>query len=169
MPNTAQPRICLGHTARPAEVPQDRLIRLHFRSYRRLLACLPFLLALLGLCLTAPARAEEAKGKALPRLVDLGAGKCIPCKKMAPIIEELKRDYAGLVEIVFVDVWKEPNAGKPYRIRLIPTQIFYTAAGKEVFRHEGFFSREDIEKVFKEKMGVTPIPPKAAEPPKSAR
>jgi thiol-disulfide isomerase/thioredoxin len=76
---------------------------------------------------------------------------------MAPILDEMKKDYAGVVDIVFVDVWKDPKAGKPYKIRLIPTQVFYDKAGKEVFRHEGFFSREEIEKVFLEKMGVQPI------------
>ena len=67
--------------------------------------------ALFGLGLVAPAPA--APEKVLPRLVDLGAGKCIPCKKMAPILEELKKDYAGIVDVVFVDVWKDPGAGKP--------------------------------------------------------
>lgn len=100
-----------------------------------------------------------ADGGSLPRMVDLGAGKCIPCKKMAPIIEEMKKDYAGVVDIVFIDVWKDPKAGKPYKLRMIPTQVFFDAGGKEVFRHEGFFSREDIEKVFVEKMGVKPVPP----------
>lgn len=98
---------------------------------------------------------------ALPRLVDLGAGKCIPCKKMAPIIEELRTDYATIVDVVFLDVWKDPKAGTPYRIRLIPTQVFFDREGREVHRHEGFMSREEIEKVFQEKMGVTPIKPAA--------
>jgi len=102
----------------------------------------------------------------LPRMVDLGAGKCIPCKKMAPIIEEMQKDYAAIVDIVFVDVWKNPKAGTPYKIRVIPTQVFFDGAGKEVHRHEGFMSREDIEKVFQEKMGVTPVKP-AAKAPKS--
>jgi thioredoxin 1 len=100
--------------------------------------------------------AEKAKPDPpqLPRLVDLGAHKCIPCKKMAPILEELREEYAGIVDVVFLDVWKDPKAGKPYRIRLIPTQIFFDRSGKEVFRHEGFMPKEDIEKVFREKMGV---------------
>ncbi len=111
---------------------------------------------LLFLAIASPAAASEQA--ALPRLVDLGAGKCIPCKKMAPILKEMEKDYAGVVDIVFIDVWKDPKAGKPYKIRVIPTQVFYDIAGKEVFRHEGFFSREEIEKVFREKLGVKTIP-----------
>lgn len=87
---------------------------------------------------------------ALPRLVDLGADKCIPCKMMAPILEELKGQYKGRLDVVFIDVWKYPNAGAEYGIKLIPTQIFYDAAGKELFRHEGFFSKEDILAKWKE-------------------
>jgi thioredoxin 1 len=91
--------------------------------------------------------------KALPRLVDLGAGKCIPCKKMAPILAELKKEFAGRLDVEFIDVWENPSAGELYRIKLIPTQIFYDASGKELFRHEGFFSREDILAKWKE-LGV---------------
>jgi len=79
-----------------------------------------------------------------PRMVDLGADKCIPCKKMAPILAELKREYAGRAIIDFIDVWKDPAAGKPYNIRVIPTQIFYNRDGHEVWRHEGFLPKEQI-------------------------
>ena len=88
--------------------------------------------------------------KSLPRMVDLGAHKCIPCKMMAPILKELKAEYAGRAEIEFIDVWENPGAGREYEIRMIPTQIFFDASGKELFRHEGFFSKEDILKKFKE-------------------
>lgn len=80
----------------------------------------------------------------LPKLLDLGATRCIPCKKMAPILEELKKEYAGKLEVEFIDVWQNPDAANKYGIQLIPTQIFYDATGKELFRHEGFFGREDI-------------------------
>ena len=81
---------------------------------------------------------------ALPRLVDLGAGKCIPCKAMAPILEELRTEYAKQFEVVFIDVWENPPAAEPYDINLIPTQIFFDAAGNELWRHEGFLAKEDI-------------------------
>jgi len=87
---------------------------------------------------------EVVEPKKLPRLVDLGADKCIPCKMMAPILEELKSEYKGKLEVVFIDVWKNPQEGPKYKIRVIPTQIFFDASGKELFRHEGFFSKEDI-------------------------
>ncbi len=80
----------------------------------------------------------------LPKLVDLGADKCIPCKMMAPILEELKKEYPGKLDVVFVDVWKNSGEGEKYQIRMIPTQIFYGSDGKELFRHEGFFAKADI-------------------------
>jgi len=98
---------------------------------------------------SAPSESSHAKGVAvsadrLPKLLDLGAGKCIPCKLMAPILEDLKEDYAGRMEVEFIDVWEKQDAGKQYGIEIIPTQIFYDANGKELFRHVGFFGKEDI-------------------------
>jgi thioredoxin 1 len=86
----------------------------------------------------------------LPRLVDLGADKCIPCKMMAPILEELKTTYAGKLQVDFIDVWKNPDEAPKYKISVIPTQIFYDSTGKELFRHEGFFAKEDILAKWKE-------------------
>jgi thioredoxin 1 len=72
---------------------------------------------------------------------------------MAPILDELRREYAGRMDVVFVDVWKNPGAGSVYRVYSIPTQIFYDAAGRELFRHPGFFSKEDILETWK-KLGI---------------
>ena len=92
----------------------------------------------------APDAASPAAPAALPRLVDLGADKCIPCKMMAPILEEMKTAYAGQLRVEFIDVWKNPDAGGQYGVRVIPTQIFFDAGGKELFRHEGFYAKEDM-------------------------
>jgi len=97
------------------------------------------------------AQAEKpGNTKALPKLIDLGATKCIPCKMMAPILEELKKTHIDKFEVLFIDVWENPDSGKQYGVRVIPTQIFFDPAGKELFRHEGFFSREDILAKWKE-------------------
>ena len=95
--------------------------------------------------LTASGEAKTPRAtQRVPRLVDVGAGKCIPCKAMAPILQELRAQYAGRMEVVFVDVWEDPDAGQPYGIRMIPTQIFYGRDGRELARHEGFMSKEEI-------------------------
>jgi thioredoxin 1 len=91
----------------------------------------------------------------LPKLVDLGADKCVPCKMMKPILDELRRDYARQFITEFIDVWENPDEGKKHGIEMIPTQIFYDADGKELFRHTGFFGKEDILGKWKE-LGVDP-------------
>lgn len=104
----------------------------------------------------SPGIANEAtttQTTGVPRMVDLGADKCIPCKEMAPILVELKREYAGKATIEFIDVWKNPQAGEPYGVRIIPTQIFFDRDGKEVWRHEGFLPKAEIVAKLKE-LGV---------------
>ncbi|MBK9140783.1 MAG: thioredoxin family protein [Verrucomicrobia bacterium] len=97
----------------------------------------------------------------LPKLIDLGADKCIPCKMMAPILAEFKRDYADQFVTEFIDVWKDSAPAKQYGIRAIPTQIFFDAEGKELFRHEGFYGKDDMLNKWKE-LGVTIRSPAAA-------
>jgi len=63
----------------------------------------------------------SAVHKGLPRLVDLGGENCNECKKMAPILAELKDQYVGRMDVQFIDVWKDPKAGEEYGIRIIPT------------------------------------------------
>ena len=90
---------------------------------------------------SAPSQATAQK---IPRLVDLGAGKCIPCRAMAPILVGLRTEYAGRMDVQFIDVWKDPDAGKAHGISIIPTQIFYAADGRELARHQGFMDKEAI-------------------------
>jgi len=88
----------------------------------------------------------EQKTNAMPRLLELGSKQCIPCKQMVPVLDKLNRDFAGKLNVEFIDVWKKENVEKArhYKINLIPTQIFFGSDGKELWRHEGFFSFEDI-------------------------
>ena len=102
----------------------------------------------------SPPAAATAVAAKLPRLLDLGATKCIPCKMMAPVLEELKKEYAGKLQVEFIDVWQDEAAGKQHGVEMIPTQIFYDANGKELFRHTGFFGKQDILAKWRE-LGVT--------------
>lgn len=100
----------------------------------------------------APSITTAATTAKLPKLIDLGAGKCIPCKLMAPILIDLRKEYAGRMDVVFIDVW-ENAAAKPYGIEMIPTQIFFDADGKELSRHVGFIGKDEILSKWKE-LGV---------------
>lgn len=91
--------------------------------------------------------------KRLPMLVDLGKGTCIPCKKMKPILDELKTEYQGRAIVKVIDLRYEPGEARRYGIRLIPTQIFFDEEGNEVYRHEGFMDKQSIKMKFAQ-MGV---------------
>jgi thioredoxin 1 len=87
-------------------------------------------------------------------MIDLGATECVPCKMMAPILEELKKEYDGKADIIFIDVWKAPEQGKKFGVRAIPTQIFFDTEGKEVYRHIGFMDKKRIVEILSQ-MGVS--------------
>jgi len=83
--------------------------------------------------------------------IELGADKCIPCKAMQPVMREIAQDYKDVVQVVFYDVWKTPKYAGDYGVKMIPTQIFFDKNGDEFFRHVGFFAKDDIIKMLKEK------------------
>ena len=93
--------------------------------------------------------------KGMVTMIDLGAKKCIPSKMMAPIMEKMEKTYAGKAAVVFIDVWEHREQATRFRIRAIPTQIFFDADGKEVYRHSGFMSEKAIVYVM-EQLDVTP-------------
>jgi thioredoxin 1 len=91
--------------------------------------------------------------KPLPKLIDLGSKSCIPCKKMAPILDSLREEYKGRAEVIFIDTRENRKAAADYKIAFIPTQVFIDTTGKEVFRHVGFYPADSIVMQFKA-MGV---------------
>ena len=114
-------------------------------------------LLMLGSCTKAAVEPNEppvrGNSSAKVTFVELGSVKCIPCIKMQIVMREIEQEYGDQVAIVFHDVWTE--AGKPYAqqygIRVIPTQVFLDQNGKEYFRHEGYFPKEDLLQVLRQK------------------
>lgn len=98
---------------------------------------------------SSSATIKAARSSGLPTIADFGARTCIPCKKMAPILEELSRELKGRANVTFTDVWQNPAQANEYRIQMIPTQIFFDASGKEITRHMGFMDKRDIIKELK--------------------
>ncbi len=85
--------------------------------------------------------------------VEIGSVNCIPCKAMQPIMRAVEQEFKGQVKIVFYDIWTPGgrNDAMKYNIRVIPTQVFLDSNGREYFRHEGFFPKEDVVAVLKMK------------------
>lgn len=90
---------------------------------------------------TTPATTTQ---QPLPKLMDFGSITCIPCKAMKPILDELRTEYAGKMEVIFIDVEEQPEMAELYGIQLRPTQVFMDANNKELGRNEGFLSKADI-------------------------
>jgi thioredoxin 1 len=115
---------------------------------------------LLGLAAAAGVHADPVPagyGPSLvgvPRLVAIGAGECIPCKAMAPVRAELRREYEGALAVDFYDVWKNPAAARHFGTRVIPTLIFYDGSGRELGRREGYVAKAEIMALW-ERWGVT--------------
>lgn len=119
-------------------------------------------LAVMTLLLAAPCQSSAADSKIdlqalaarkMPALLEFGRGWCIPCKYMKPILEDMSRVYSGRALVTTVDMDANKGLVKQFRIRLMPTQVFLAADGKEFLRHEGTLEREQIAEIFA-KMGV---------------
>lgn len=96
---------------------------------------------------------ESSAGGYQVTFIELGSVNCMPCKMMQPVMADIEREFAGKVKVVFYDVWTEQGQpyGRMYGIRVIPTQVFLDRDGKEYYRHEGYFPKEELIKVLRMK------------------
>jgi thioredoxin 1 len=88
-----------------------------------------------------------APGK--PALYEFGSKYCIPCKEMKEVMAGLKAQYGNQVEFRMVYVDEERPLFGEYKIVAIPTQVFLNPEGKEVDRHIGALSKEEVIKKLK--------------------
>ena len=121
---------------------------------KRCIAVLSFILMLAGVARAelpsaTDAIVKQALSSGKPTVIDLGARSCIPCKKMAPILESLSGEYRSKASVLFIDVHENQAAAEKFRVQLIPTQIFFDAKGKEVKRHIGFMEKAEITRELK--------------------
>jgi thioredoxin 1 len=88
---------------------------------------------------------EEDLSRALksgrPVLVDFGSNSCIPCRQLRPILQEIKKEKEGKLEVLVIDVYKYQDLSREYRIQVIPTLVFFDASGREVLRRQGFMPK----------------------------
>ena len=87
---------------------------------------------------------DELPVKGMVTMIDLGRETCTQCKMMAPILERLEKGYRGKAAIVFINLLDYPEQQYRYKLKALPTQIFFNPEGEEVYRHVGFMSEEAI-------------------------
>ncbi|MBC8230941.1 thioredoxin family protein [bacterium] len=97
---------------------------------------------------------DKARRSGRPSLIDFGATGCRPCDLMAPILEELKKEYAEVINVEFINVRIHQILGERYGVSSIPVQVFFDKDGREVYRHVGFLPKNKILEHLGE-MGVT--------------
>lgn len=79
---------------------------------------------------------SEVVNSKTPVLIDFYATWCGPCKMMAPIIDEVARDYAGKLKVVKVDVDESGETAATYGVTAMPTFVVFKD-GQEVWRRLG--------------------------------
>jgi len=81
-----------------------------------------------------------------PIIVDFYATWCGPCKRQAPIMEEIARKYKGKIDVYKLDVDKAQDIAQFFHVRSIPT-ILFVPKGGELFFNAGLTPKEDIEEM----------------------
>jgi thioredoxin 1 len=100
---------------------------------------------------------NENLSGALITFIEFGSMNCIPCKEMQPILKSLEERYnSEQLEVRFIDVFKDSETAKQYKIEVIPTQVFLNKNGEEIQRHVGFYPEEEIVE-FLRTQGLEPI------------
>lgn len=101
--------------------------------------------------LTEAAKMSSAEYQAITAaaplvLVDFGAPWCPPCKKMEPVIQQLKTTMDKKVKVSYIDGGQNTSLMDQYKVEALPTFIIYKS-GKEVWRKQGIVSQEEFTKV----------------------
>lgn len=112
-----------------------------------------FFSATKGFCMNLDQMLANAKKEGKVVMLELGSVGCIPCEKMRPIMDKLKNNYNGKLEVIFIDVREDERIARRYGVYVIPTQVFLNKNGKEFHRHIGFYPYEDIVQILK-KVGL---------------
>lgn len=136
------------------------MIKVHLLLFSLLVTGFPFIDGLtprVGLADTAFA-AEAPKAT----FIEIGSVMCIPCKQMQPVMKAVEKRYGSQLTVLFYDIGKpdQRQIAEKYLVRMIPTQVFLDRTGREFFRHEGFLSEEQIDRLLKQR-GLIPIVVKA--------
>ena len=96
--------------------------------------------------------AKEFMATELPIVLDFSATWCGPCKQLAPIIDELSKEYDGRIAVGKCDIEEADDLTAEYGIRNVPTEIFIKN-GQVVDKFVGSKSKGDVQAKFEALLG----------------
>ncbi len=105
------------------------------------------------ICLSEEVQQDSTEVKPEITFLELGSTTCVPCKMMESVLESVREKYGDQIEVIFHDVKKEKEMAARYQIRMILTQVFLDAEGKEIHCHIGFYPEAQIDE-FLQKQGL---------------
>jgi thioredoxin 1 len=85
-----------------------------------------------------------------PSVVDFGSNNCPPCIRLRPVMRALKDAHKDRINVLFLEVGTNRDLALHYKVRLVPTLIFFDAGGREVHREMGFMEQETMEKILRD-------------------
>lgn len=90
----------------------------------------------------------------VPAIIDFYADWCGPCKMVAPILEELSKEYDGKLKIYKVDTEVEQELSAVFQIRSIPSILFIPTGGKQPMMQAGALPKDALKNVIEKELGV---------------
>lgn len=90
---------------------------------------------------------KQSIGKGKPYFLEVGSNSCRSCKIMGSMLHKIIQEHPEY-NIHFINVQKERDAASILNIMMIPTQIIYDKEGKEVYRHIGLLSDDELAQLF---------------------
>ena len=82
-----------------------------------------------------------------PSVINFGSNSCPACIRLRPVMRGLRDAHGERINVLLLEVSDYRDLARQYKIRLVPTVIFFDAQGREVQRKTGFMEREELEGV----------------------
>ena len=87
---------------------------------------------------------QNATASGLPTVVEFGAATCASCREMKIVLDGVAQKTQGRAHVLIIDISKDWEAARTFRIQLMQTQVFFGPDGREVGRHMGKLPASEV-------------------------